>query len=142
MAKTIVPSFMASRKDHRHVVQSHPMRLSTITRITQDVEQLTNYYETLLDREPVEHNETIALFDLGTVELFIHETYEPDAHDVPAEDYITFVVSDVDADYRRMTAEGATGILEPAGYPWGQSAYLRDPDGLMIELNDGNSGLD
>lgn len=26
-------------------------------------------------------------------------------------------------------------LVEPRGYPWGRSAYLRDPDGHSVELN-------
>ena len=26
------------------------------------------------------------------------------------------------------------GAIEPTAYPWGQSAYVRDPDGRLVEM--------
>ena len=45
-------------------------------------------------------------------------------------------VADVDAEYRRMQKLGVTLAAEPKDYPgWGmRSAYVRDPDGNLIEL--------
>ena len=35
---------------------------------------------------------------------------------------------------RRSSANGYTFLVEPRDYPWGRSAYLRDPDGRLVEL--------
>lgn len=46
-----------------------------------------------------------------------------------------FKVDDVDAAYAELTAAGAAGVSAPANRPWGQrTAYLRDPDGHLVEL--------
>jgi catechol 2,3-dioxygenase-like lactoylglutathione lyase family enzyme len=33
-----------------------------------------------------------------------------------------------------VRAEGVEFLVEPRDYPWGRSAYLRDPDGRLVEL--------
>lgn len=53
----------------------------------------------------------------------------------PAAVEIAFTTSDVPAAYRTAVAAGATPLAEPAAKPWGQVvAYVRDPDGVLIEL--------
>jgi len=48
-------------------------------------------------------------------------------------------VEDVDAIVERLQAQGVTFVSGPRNYPdWGiRSAYLRDPDGNLIELSSG-----
>ena len=46
-----------------------------------------------------------------------------------------FKVPDVDAAYAELLAAGASPVTEPTTRPWGQrTAYIRDPDGYLIEL--------
>ncbi len=48
---------------------------------------------------------------------------------------IALMTDDVAAAVERARAAGAKVIAEPAEKPWGQTvAYLRDPDGTLIEL--------
>ncbi|HWB87232.1 MAG TPA: VOC family protein [Bryobacteraceae bacterium] len=48
---------------------------------------------------------------------------------------VALVTSDVPALFARAVKAGATVVTEPAAKPWGQTvAYLRDPDGHVIEL--------
>ena len=48
---------------------------------------------------------------------------------------IGFKVDDVDAAYAEFTGRGAEGLVEPTDRHWGQrTAYLRDPDGHLVEL--------
>jgi catechol 2,3-dioxygenase-like lactoylglutathione lyase family enzyme len=48
---------------------------------------------------------------------------------------IGFLVADVDAAYAELTAAGAEPVQEPTDRFWGQrTAYVRDPDGHLIEL--------
>lgn len=49
-----------------------------------------------------------------------------------------FKVADVDAAYAEIVAGGATSVTPPTTRPWGQrTAYVRDPDGYLIELAQG-----
>ena len=34
-----------------------------------------------------------------------------------------------------LAAEGLALLVEPRDYDWGRSAYLRDPDGRLVELS-------
>lgn len=49
-----------------------------------------------------------------------------------------FKVADVDAAYAEIVAGGAMPVTPPTTRPWGQrTAYVRDPDGYLIELAQG-----
>lgn len=48
---------------------------------------------------------------------------------------IALVTDDVAAAYAVAVAAGAAPVREPEKKPWGQTvAYLRDPDGVVVEL--------
>jgi uncharacterized glyoxalase superfamily protein PhnB len=48
---------------------------------------------------------------------------------------VCFIVDDVDAVYQTAVDAGATTVSLPAEKPWGQRvAYVRDPDGFLIEI--------
>lgn len=53
----------------------------------------------------------------------------------PAAFEIGFEIDDVAAAYARAVEAGATPLAEPVEKPWGQTvAYVRDPDGIIVEL--------
>ena len=53
----------------------------------------------------------------------------------PAAFEIGFEVEDVAAAYAHAVEAGATPLAEPVEKPWGQTvAYVRDPDGIIVEL--------
>lgn len=46
-----------------------------------------------------------------------------------------FKVDDVDQAWKELTSHGVVQVVPPTDRPWGQrTAYLRDPDGHLIEL--------
>ena len=48
---------------------------------------------------------------------------------------VCLVTDDVDGAFERALQAGATPASEPLAKPWGQRvAYVRDPDGVLIEL--------
>ncbi len=48
---------------------------------------------------------------------------------------IGFKVSDCDAAFSHLVAHGSPVVTRPTSRPWGQrTAYVRDPDGNLIEL--------
>jgi catechol 2,3-dioxygenase-like lactoylglutathione lyase family enzyme len=51
------------------------------------------------------------------------------------EDHFAVGVSDVDGACDELRAHGLALLVSPRDYPWGRSAYLRDPDGRMVELS-------
>ena len=53
----------------------------------------------------------------------------------PAASEVAFATEDVPAAYERALGAGAAAAAAPATKPWGQVvAYLRDPDGHLVEL--------
>jgi catechol 2,3-dioxygenase-like lactoylglutathione lyase family enzyme len=55
---------------------------------------------------------------------------------------LVFSVEDVDATCSRLQAQGVRLVTEPRDRPeWGiRTAHFRDPDGFLIEINQGISG--
>ena len=59
----------------------------------------------------------------------------------PAAFEIGFEVEDVAGAYARAVQAGATPLAEPVEKPWGQTvAYVRDPDGVLVELGSPTGG--
>lgn len=53
----------------------------------------------------------------------------------PAAAQVAFVTDDINGDWRRAVAAGATVVKLPEAKPWGQTAgYLRDLNGFIVEL--------
>lgn len=48
---------------------------------------------------------------------------------------------DVDVEYARLVAAGATAVTPPRDEPWGmRSSYVADPEGNLIEVGSWNKG--
>jgi catechol 2,3-dioxygenase-like lactoylglutathione lyase family enzyme len=59
---------------------------------------------------------------------------EPPAASAPGFE-IGFKVADVDAAFAELVARGAPPVAPPTDRFWGQrTAYVRDPDGHLVEL--------
>ena len=57
------------------------------------------------------------------------------AADTPVGVSITLIADDVAAGVEAAIAAGATSYVDPIEKPWGQTvAYVRTPDGLLIEI--------
>ena len=109
--------------------------LTEIAFFTTDVAKMTGFYKHLLGTSPVAQSEGMVIFMLGNTKLFIHRTYTPGEGELPPENHIAFTVKDVNKACTELKGKGLTIEVEPADYYWGRSAYLRDPDGTLIELN-------
>ncbi len=110
------------------------LHLTELAFFTKDVAALTAFYQKLLDASPVAESEGMAIFMIGQTKLFIHKTYEPNADELPPENHLAFTVENVDQTCAEMAQKGLAVEVEPQDYYWGRSAYLRDPDGQLIEL--------
>ena len=67
---------------------------------------------------------------------------ENEASAPPAGFEIGFEAEDVAAAYARAIEAGATPLAEPVEKPWGQTvAYVRDPDGIVVELGSPMAGV-
>jgi catechol-2,3-dioxygenase len=108
-------------------------RVAEVAFFTRDVVGLTAFYERLLGRPPESRSESHASFDLGGTTLFIHVAGDGDEHEgAPNTDHVAIAL-DQDEAAERARADGAD-VVGPKDFYWGRSAYLRDPDGRVIEL--------
>jgi catechol 2,3-dioxygenase-like lactoylglutathione lyase family enzyme len=110
------------------------MKLVELAYFTPNVAQMADFYRALLSAEPVAASPDMAIFLVGNTKIFIHRSYTPAAGDLPPENHSAFAVEDVDAACRQLAEKGLIVEVLPQDYTWGRSAYLRDPDGHLIEL--------
>ena len=108
-------------------------RLTELALFTADVAAVTAFYECALGIAPAEQSEQHAVFQLGELVLRIHFAVEPVSGDPPAEDHVAFTVEGLDDHAAALTAAGVS-VDGPRDLPWGRSAYVRDPDGRLVEL--------
>ncbi len=110
------------------------MKLIEIAKFTDHVAEVSAFYRNLLGVDPVAESPDMAIFMNGDTKIFIHKLYEQGAEDLPPENHIAFAVEDVDQTCSKLQAHGLTVEVPPKDYYWGRSAYLRDPDGQLIEI--------
>lgn len=114
-----------------------PMELSELAFFTDDVVGMTEFYQKLLGKAPDYAGQNMTLFTLGAITFLIHARYSPADNDLPPDNHFAFKVEDVDAACARLVQQGLSLEHPPHNYDWGRSAYLRDPDGQLIELAQG-----
>lgn len=102
---------------------------------TDDVERVRAFYERLLGSSPVAEWPGGALFSVGGVKLLVHARAGAPEGGPPNEDHFALGVSDLDSTVAALVADGFTFLVEPRDYDWGRSAYVRDPDGRLVELS-------
>jgi catechol-2,3-dioxygenase len=107
-------------------------RVAEVALFTQDVAGLTAFYERLLGRPPDSSSDGHASFDLGGTTLFIHVAGGESPGGAPNADHVAIALDQDDAAERARA--GGTEVVGPQDFYWGRSAYLRDPDGRVIEL--------
>ena len=108
-------------------------RLAEGALFTTEVDGLAAFYERVLGVAPAERSEGHAVFALGETVLRIHAAVDPAPGDPPAEDHVAFAVEGLDGRAAAVAAGGGDvdGLRD---LPWGRSAYVRDPDGRLVEL--------
>ena len=108
-------------------------RLTELALFTADVPGVTAFYERVLGIAPAEQSDGHAVFALGELVLRIHVAVEPAPGDPPADDHVAFTVAGPRRACRRAGRAGIP-LDGPRDLPWGRSAYVRDPDGRLVEL--------
>jgi catechol 2,3-dioxygenase-like lactoylglutathione lyase family enzyme len=101
---------------------------------TDDVDGVKAFYERLVGAPPVAEWPGGAIFSAGGVTLLVHQRAGAPEGGPPNEDHFALAVADLDAAAAVLAADGLTFLVEPRDYDWGRSAYLRDPDGRLVEL--------
>jgi catechol 2,3-dioxygenase-like lactoylglutathione lyase family enzyme len=110
------------------------MQLNELAFFTHDVPAMTAFYRRLLGAAPMVEAEGLTIFLAGGVKVLIHRTYTPGPGELPPENHFALAVPEVDGACEALAAQGLTVAAPPRDYDWGRSAYLRDPDGHLIEL--------
>lgn len=76
----------------------------------------------------------VGLYERGAMAETLGRVLESPSIDAPAFE-LGFKVDDCDAAYDELVAGGANPGAPPIDRPWGQrTAYVRDPDGHLVEL--------
>jgi catechol 2,3-dioxygenase-like lactoylglutathione lyase family enzyme len=108
--------------------------LAEIALFTDDVAGVCAFYRTLVGAAPVAEWPGGAIFGIGDGKLLVHERAAAMADGPPNEDHFAISTPDLDGLCAALAAAGSTFLVEARDYPWGRSAYLRDPDARLVEL--------
>jgi catechol 2,3-dioxygenase-like lactoylglutathione lyase family enzyme len=108
--------------------------LGEVALFTDDVPGVSAFYGRLLRAEPVAESSGGTLFSVGEGKLLVHERAAAMDDGPPNEDHFALTVEDLDGACRALASDGFALLVEPREYTWGRSAYLRDPDGRLVEL--------
>lgn len=108
--------------------------IGEIALFTDDIDGVAAFYRALMDAAPVAEWPGGALFTIGDANVLVHERSAPMEDGPPNEDHFAISVDDLDGACAALKGSGLTFLVEPQDYPWGRSAYLRDPDGRLVEL--------
>ena len=118
------------------------MDLASIRIITDDVDRLAGFYETVTGTAAVRPAPvfaelrtaagTLAIASPATVAMLGDHAPKPGRNDTII---IEFLVTDVDAEFARLQDVLDDVVLEPTTMPWGnRSTLFRDPDGNLVNL--------
>ena len=93
-----------------------------------------SFYRRLPGAEPELERPGGALSSVGTGKLLVHERAGEQSDGPPNEDHFAVTVDDLAEACSAAVDAGLALLVKPRDYPWGRSAYLRDPDGRLVEL--------
>ncbi len=119
------------------------MNLVSMRVITNDVERLVSFYETISGSSATRYTPDFAELTTAKGTLAIGSTRTLSAFGAekelePASNrsvILEFLVEDVDADFLRLKDQVPAFLQEPATMPWGNRSLLfRDPDGNLVNL--------
>jgi len=113
------------------------MKLIEVAFFTDRVDAEAAFFEALLGHPPAHRGPDIAIFQDGGLQILVHTKSGSAADGPPNEDHLAFGAPDVDAACAELESRGYRMELAPRDYDWGRSAYLRDPDGRLIEIHQG-----
>lgn len=112
--------------------------------IVEDLDRALRFYTDVLGLRLGHRSGDYAQLDTGATRLGLYTrnamsktlgmSLKPPAQEAPGFE-IGFKVPDVGAAFAELVERGASPVMPPTDRPWGQrTAYVRDPDGHLIEL--------
>jgi catechol 2,3-dioxygenase-like lactoylglutathione lyase family enzyme len=115
-----------------------------IVLIVEDLDRALRFYTEVLGLKLGHRSGDYAQLDTGATRLSLYTrsamtktlamSLEPPAANAP-EFEIGFKVADVDSAFAEVVARGGLPVAVPTDRFWGQrTAYVRDPDGHLVEL--------
>ncbi len=110
--------------------------------ITDNVDQLTNFYEDILNTEAERYGDNYSEIEVGDSHLAIFDVFEqeslaPGSARVRSNEsmILEFNVDDVEKEYKRIKSMDIEIVKELTTQPWGNTSfYFRDPDGNLIDF--------
>ncbi|WP_354570676.1 VOC family protein [Glaciihabitans sp. UYNi722] len=128
--------------DHPLIPKDGPVYFASIRIITDDLERLTSFYESVT-RQPAQRatedfaqivttSASLAIGSRRTVGMLGDGAPQPASNNSVI---VEFRVDDVDAEFDNVRQQGADIVLEPTTMPWGNRSLLfRDPDGNLVNF--------
>ncbi len=118
------------------------MNFVSIRIITGEIQRLVTFYERITGIAPTWYTEdfaeiatpacTLAIASERTMKWFVAFAARPAANQSVI---VEFLVADVDAEYRKVSALVGEVLQEPTTMPWGNRSLLfRDPDGNLVNF--------
>ena len=112
--------------------------------IVEDMDRALRFYTDVLGLRLGHRSGDYAQLDTGATRLGLYTrgamaktlgmSLKPPSHNAPGFE-IGFKVPDVGEAFAELVGRGASAVMPPTDRPWGQrTAYVRDPDGHLIEL--------
>ena len=112
--------------------------------IVEDLDRALGFYVDVLGLRLGHRSGDYAQLDTGATRLALYTrsamaktlgmSLDPPATNAPGFE-VGFKVTNVDAAFNELIARGAQPVVSPTDRFWGQrTAYVRDPDGHLIEL--------
>ena len=112
--------------------------------IVNDLDRALHFYTEVLGLRLGHRSGAYAQLDTGITRLALYTrdamaqtlgmSLQPPTERAPGFE-LGFKVPDVDAAFTELVEHGAAVVTPPTDRPWGQrTAYVRDPDGHLIEL--------
>jgi catechol 2,3-dioxygenase-like lactoylglutathione lyase family enzyme len=108
--------------------------LAEIPLFTDDVPGVAAFYRRVVGADPVAEWPGGALFALGDAKLLVHESSGGTDDGPPNDDHLAIAVEDLDAACAALVDAGLALLVGGSGLSHCRSAYLRDPDGRLVEL--------
>jgi len=143
LAAIVVPSVTPQATNSRSRPAEGPTpKLVNTCLITDNVNQLVKFYESILSLKAQWSGEDYAEFDTGIAVLAIflaaaQQKYIPGSAKAARNQsaILEFRVANVDKEYGRLQTLVKTWVKPPTTQPWGtRSIYFRDPDGNLVDF--------